>query len=86
MRYLKAKISDATYSYIPLDHAEFRFYERGTKKYAVGIFMSGQYIPLTKEGKERTITSLDDFMADIADIPDRHVVDVAMLFSKYGDV
>lgn len=83
MRYLKARFNDGVSEYIPLDDAEFRFYERTKGKYRVSIFLSGKHISLSGE-KEYVITSLDDFMKDITDIPERGIVDVQTLFDKYG--
>jgi hypothetical protein len=83
MRYLKAKINESVVEYIPLDDAEFAFYERSKGKYRIGVFLSGKHISLTGD-KDCVITSLDDFMRDIVDIPERGIVDVQTLFEKYG--
>ena len=83
MRYLKAKINESVFEYIPLDDAEFGFYERSKGKYRISIFLSGKHIALTGN-KDYAITSIDDFMRDIVDIPERGIVDVQTLFDKYG--
>lgn len=80
MKYLKRTISDGVVDYIPLDNAEFHFCETDDNEYRVELqSVSGRTITLF-EKKCIYKPSMDDWMRNIAMIPDGQVIELEELF------